>query len=120
MKDPKNEFHLEKNGDDSWNLYPVKLTRGFEHKYRDVQTGEPVSSKFTVNNPFEEQPLQFYISALSSENDMSSTVSAIQFKINNYQTMDLNVTMKPGERIICDGQKVLLCDKTLEETQSHL
>ncbi len=111
MKDPKNEFHLEKNGEDSWNLYPVKLTRGFEHKYKDVQTGEPVSSKFNVSNPFEEQPLQFYISALSSEPGMSSTVSAIQFKINNYQTMDLNVIMKPGERLLCDGQKVYLCDR---------
>ena len=111
MKDPKNEFHLEKNGDDSWNLYPVKLTRGFEHKYKDVQTGEPVSSKFNVSNPFEEQPLQFYISALSSEPGVSSTVSAIQFKINNYQTMDLNVFMKPGERLLCDGQKVYLCDR---------
>ena len=111
MKDPKNEFHLEKNGDDGWNLYPVKLTRGFEHKYKDVQTGEPVSSKFNVSNPFEEQPLQFYISALSSEPGVSSTVSAIQFKINNYQTMDLNVIMKPGERLLCDGQKVYLCDR---------
>ena len=75
MKDPLNEFHLEKTGDNSWNLYPVKLFRGFEHKYRDVQTGEPVSSKFPVNNPFKEQPLQFYISAAASENDMSSAVS---------------------------------------------
>ena len=111
MKDPKSEFHLEKTGDKSWNLYPVKLLRGFEHKYRDVQTGEPVSSKFTVNNPYDEQPLQFYISSMPAENDISSTISHIQLKINNYQTIDLDVTLKQGDRIICDGQKVFLCDK---------
>ncbi len=112
MKDPKNEFHLEKTGNDSWNLYPVKLTQGFEHKYRDVQTGEPVSSSFIVNNPYEEQPLQFYISAASTENDPSSTVTHIQFKINNYRTLDMNVSLRSGDRIICDGNKVYLCDKT--------
>jgi len=112
MKDPENEFHLEKTGNGSWNLYPVKLIRGFEHKFRDVQTGEPVSSKFMVNNPFEEQPLQFYVSAFPTGNDMSSAVSRINFKINNYQTMDLNVVMKSGDRLLCDGNKVYLCDKT--------
>jgi hypothetical protein len=118
MKDPKNEFHLEKTGDNSWNLYPVKLLRGFEHKYRDVQTGEPVSSKFSVNNPFKEQPLQFYVSAAASENDQSSAVSNIRFKINNYQTMDLTVSLKTGDRLICDGQKVYLCDKYWKKVRS--
>jgi hypothetical protein len=112
MKDPKNEFHLEKTGNESWDLYPVKLTRGFGHKFRDVQTGEPVSSKIIINNPFEEQPLQFYISALPAGNDMSATVSGIQFKIRNYQTLDLNISMKAGDRLVCDGKKVYLCDKT--------
>ena len=111
MKDPKNEFHLEKTGDNSWNLFEVKLQRGFEHKYRDVQTGEPVSSGFSLNNPFDEQPLQFYISVLASENNISSTVSAIQIKINNYQTMMLDASLKAGDRIICDGRKVYLCDR---------
>ena len=111
MKDPKNEFHLEKSGDDIWNLYPVKLARGFEHKFRDVQTGEPVASKFIVNNPFQEQPLQFYISASATDNDMSSTASNIQLKINNYQTLELDVALKSGDRLICDGEKIYLCDK---------
>jgi hypothetical protein len=112
MKDPKNEFHLEKTGNESWELYPVKLTRGFGHKFRDVQTGEPISSRFILNNPFEEQPLQFYISALPQGNDLSAAVSGIQFKIRNYQTLDLNIQMKTGDRLICDGKKVYLCDKT--------
>jgi hypothetical protein len=111
MKDPRNEFHLEKSGDDRWNLYPVKLVRGFEHKFRDVQTGEPVTSKFIVNNPFQEQPLQFYISAFAAGNDILSAVSNIQLKINDYQTLDLAVELKSGDRILCDGEKIYLCNK---------
>ncbi len=111
MKDPKNEFHLEKTGDDSWSLSPVKLLRGFEHKYRQVQTGEPVSSKFKFNNPFDEQPLQFYISALPAGEDLASNVSHIQLKINDYQTLELNANLRAGDRVCCDGQKVYLCDK---------
>jgi hypothetical protein len=111
MKDPKKEFHLEKTGVDSWNLVPVNLARGFEHKYRDVQTGEPVSTRFTLNNPFGEQNMQFYISAVANGGDPSSSVSGIKLKINNYQTIELNVALHAGDRIICDGQKVYLCDK---------
>lgn len=112
LKNPKNEFHLEKNGENSWNLYPVKLSRGYEHKFRDVQTGEPVVTKFVVNNPYPEQPVQFYITILAVDNDLTATVSHTQFKINNYQTIELNVPLKAGDRVCCDGQKVYLCDKT--------
>jgi hypothetical protein len=112
MKNPKNEFHLEKRGENSWDLYPVKLSRGYQHKFRDVQTGEPVASKFVVNNPYQEQPLQFYITVQAVDNDLSATVSHIQFKINNYQTIELNTPLKAGDRVCCDGQKVYLCDKT--------
>ena len=112
MKNPKNEFHLEKRGENSWGLFPVKLSRGYQHKFRDVQIGEPVASKFAVNNPYHEQPLQFYITVQAVDNDLSATVSHIQFKINNYQTIELNAPLKAGDRVCCDGQKVYLCDNT--------
>jgi hypothetical protein len=112
MKDPKNEFHLEKKSQNSWELYPVMLNRGYEHKYRQVQTGEPVTSNFKLINPYHEQPLQFYISLQAVDNDLAASVSQIQFKINNYQTIELNVPLKAGDRVYCDGQQTYLCDKT--------
>ncbi len=45
-------------------------------------------------------------------NDLSAAVSGIQFKIRNYQTLDLNISIKAGDRLVCDGKKVYLCDKT--------
>lgn len=112
MKDPQNEFHLEKHLNDGWDLYPVKLIRGFEHKFREVQTGEPVSTKFNINNPYDEQPLQFYIKVLAVDEDLTKSVSHVQFRINNYQTMELNSALKAGDCVCCDGLKVYLCDKT--------
>jgi len=90
----------------------VKLIRDYEHKFREVQTGEPISTKFSVNNPYQEQPLQFYITVSPVSDNLSETVSRIQFKINNYQTIELNIPLKADDRVCCDGQKVYLCDKT--------
>ncbi|MGZ3756748.1 MAG: hypothetical protein ACXVAY_18405 [Mucilaginibacter sp.] len=112
MKSPKLEFHLETRDKNKWELYPVNLNRGYHHKYRMVQTGEPVTSKFTINNPYQEQPLQFYITVQSVENNLTANVSHIQLQINEYQSVTLNVPLKAGDRIYCDGKKVYLCDKT--------
>jgi hypothetical protein len=112
MKIPKNEFHLEKRGENSWELFPVRLGRGYEHKYKEVQTGEPVTSDFEFNNPYHEQPLQFYINVQTVNNNLTASLSNIQFKINNYQSIELNVPLKGGDLVYCDGQKVYLCDKT--------
>jgi hypothetical protein len=111
MKDPKNEFHLEKTGENSWELSPVILLRGYEHRYREVQTGEPVMTKFVLENPYQAQPLKFYITLVPTDNDFSSVVSDVRIKINNYQTLDLNASLKAGDRVYCDGQAVYLCDK---------
>ncbi len=110
MKDPKKEFHLEKTGEKTWQVNQVNLLRGFTHKYHDVQTGEPLSSKFSISNPFDEQPVQFYITAFGPSGTAGPGVSHIQLKINNYQTLDLNTELKPGFRIYCDGKRIFLCD----------
>lgn len=112
FRNPKNEFHLEKTGDASWRLFPVILHGGFEHKFRQVQTGEPIASKFKVENSNGEQPFQFYIIASAVEGNKTATVSNIVLEINNYQSIELNETLKAGDRIICDEKGVFLCDAT--------
>jgi hypothetical protein len=111
LKDPHNEFHLERTGNDEWNLYPVNLSRGFIHKYREVQTGETLTSKFNFENPYREQPVQFYITA-AGDSDVSASVSGISLKVNDYQSMDISVSLTSGQRVVCDGKKVYLCDRT--------
>ena len=59
LQNPKNEFHLEKAGQDKWQLFEVNLKGGYIHKFRLVQDGEPVLSSYNFNNPYESQPMQF-------------------------------------------------------------
>jgi hypothetical protein len=44
LQNPENEFHLEKAGENQWNLYAVKLGEGNIHSFSLKQDGEPVVS----------------------------------------------------------------------------
>ncbi|MBN2814385.1 MAG: hypothetical protein JXQ80_09925 [Bacteroidales bacterium] len=118
LKNPQNEFHLEKVSDNQWNLYSVELFRDFEHKFRMTQTGEPVSSKFAFENHYADQPIKFYITALPVDGNKTATISNLTLTINGYQSITIKKTLKPGDRVMCDGKSIWLCDfywKKLEE-----
>ncbi len=110
LQNPKNEFHLEKAGENEWNLYAVNLKGGYFHMFRLVQDGEPVISKYQFNNPYESQPIQFYMTINAGEEGDIGSVSNIKIDINNYTELLLPVTLKPKDRLYCDGKKVYLCD----------
>ncbi|MEX6690688.1 hypothetical protein QTN47_24490 [Danxiaibacter flavus] len=112
LQDPKNEFHLEKTGDKSWNLYPVNLQSSYEHKFRRVQTGEPVSTRLSVQNPYAAQPAKLYITIQAEEGNKTETVSAIKIEINSYQSLEIDEALKAGDRIVVDGKSVYKCDAT--------
>lgn len=110
MKDPKNEFHLEKVSDNSWNLYPVAMQIGVEHKYRQVQTGEPVATRFKMDNPFAEQPVQLYITALAGDGNTTASVSGLRIEVNGYQALEIDDPVRAGDKLIVDGEAVFVCD----------
>jgi hypothetical protein len=110
LKDPNKEFHLEKTGEKSWNLYQVNLLRGYEHKYRQVQTGEPVKSSFTFDNPYNDQPAKFYITAVSAGDNLLTTVSNLTITFNNYQVITINEIIKAGDCLVFDGERLNLCN----------
>lgn len=112
FKNPKTEFHLVKKSENSWDLFPVSLHGGFEHKYRQLQTGEPVKSKFKVSNMNGVQPFRFYVTAAAVEGNKTATVSNIVIEVNNYQSIELNESLKAGDKLFCDGKAIYLCDAT--------
>ncbi|MFT3704704.1 MAG: hypothetical protein QM802_20230 [Agriterribacter sp.] len=93
---PQNEFHLAAVGKDKWALYPVTLKTGNVHKFRMVQTGEPVATHFNFNNPYQKQPVLFYAILNSTEGNKSATISNIKIEINNYQVIEINDMLKAG------------------------
>lgn len=118
MKDPVNEFHLEKNGDSSWTLYDVTLKNGNQHKYRSVQTGEPLLSKFNFENPYEKQPAQFYAIVKAGE-DAGGFISNLQILIEGCTPIQINESLKAGDKLYCDGKQVYVCDNCWKARKSY-
>ena len=108
MKDPKREFHLEKNGENGWNLYEVILRGGNQHKYRMVQTGEPLQGKFSFDNPYGDQPVRFYGYVKAGE-DANASIRDMRLQIEG-STIELPMALKAGDKLYCDGKTVYVCD----------
>lgn len=116
LQNPKNEFHLEKVSDSSWNLYPVNLVDGLVYKFRSLQPGQPVSSDFHVNNPYKEQPIRFYIvTKPTKENNTDASIGHLTLQVNGYQTLSINTPLKDGNNLFCDGKNVWLCNNTWQK-----
>jgi len=115
MQDPKKEFHLEELSDTTWNLIPVNFVRGFVHKFRLTQTGEPIHTQFKIVNQFDEQPLQFYLVTKATENNSTDSITQVKLEINGYQTLAIDVPLKAGNRIFCDGNSLWLCNDTWQK-----
>ncbi|CAG5003746.1 hypothetical protein DYBT9275_03221 [Dyadobacter sp. CECT 9275] len=109
LKQPGNEFHLIKKSDSSWELLPVSLQTGYEHKYRQVQTGEPVITRFKVKQTEEAQPAQFYVIPQATEGNNSAFAKDIRLEING-ESLELAEKFKVTDRIFCDGRAIYLCD----------
>lgn len=110
MRNPKNEFHLEKAGNDTWNLYEVTLQGKNVHKFRLVQAGEPLASKFVFNNPYESQAVQFYATVLPGENK-EGTITNLQILVEGNSPVEIPMALKAGSKIYSDGKDVFICDK---------
>ncbi|MCM0711096.1 MULTISPECIES: hypothetical protein [Parabacteroides] len=110
MKNPKNEFHLEKAGDNAWNLYEVTLKGDNVHKYRSVQTGEPLLSKFTFDNPYEKQPVQFY-ATIKVGDEAGAQITNLQILVEGCAPIQVQEILKAGDKLYCDGNSVYVCDE---------
>ena len=108
LQNPKREFHLEKDGENAWKLSEVTLAGGFEHKFRLVQTGEPLLSKFTFDNPNPQQPVQFY-GYIKVGEDKTATVSDIVIDIDG-SPITIEGVFTAENKIYCDGNAIHVCD----------
>ncbi|MDR3713638.1 MAG: hypothetical protein P4L51_12525 [Puia sp.] len=110
FKDPKSEFHLQRTGPNQWQLYPVSLQTGYGHKFRKTQTGEPVTNRFSITNPYGVQPVRFYITAKATDGNSTETLSNLRISINNYQDLEIGDPIRAGDKLILDGKTLYFCD----------
>lgn len=118
MKNPVNEFHLEKNDDSTWTLYDVTLKGGNQHKFRSVQTGEPLLSKYNFENPYEKQPVQFYATIKAGE-ETGGNISNLQVLVEGCAPIQVSESLKAGDKLYCDGRQVYVCDDCWKVRSSY-
>ncbi len=100
LKNPANDFHLEKEGD-NWKLYPFKKYR-FEHTKQLLQPGQPTFSEWAFENTDAEQPLCFTLTMMGKE----GTISNPWIELDGYFKMELPGSFEAGNSIVCDGKNI--------------
>jgi len=103
LKDPNNEFHLARTGNDKWNLSMYATSPVFVREKITRQPGEPTSTTWQFNQAWNEQPMHFRLSVTGS----SGTVSNLKIQFDHYTEIHIPLTINAGETIICDGTETL-------------
>ena len=111
MEDINNEYHLEPVSSGEWKLFPYEVKR-YVHNLKIRQPGEPVSSTFEFENPYNEQPVMFILSLLPEENSQGSAIEKIFIEVNNYNKMEVPLKMEPFQSLKLDNTgKLQLFDR---------
>lgn len=105
LKNPENDFHLEKDNL-GWKLYPFVKYK-FEHERKILQPGEPTFSQWEFTNKDAEQPLNFNLTFVGKE----GTIRNPWIEIDGYFKLDLPGAYEVGNSIVCDGVSIKLYNK---------
>lgn len=105
LKNPENDFHLEKS-DQGWKLYPFKKYK-FEHQKKDLQPGEPTFSQWEFTHNEVEQPLNFTLTIMGKEGSISNP----RLELDGYFNLELPGEHEAGNSVVCDGIGLKLYDK---------
>ena len=89
MEHVANEYSLKETSETTWVLYPHQVQR-FKHQNRELQPGEPLISKWELDNKNERQPLNFIIKA-------NDRISKITLELANYSTIKFDCTLEKGQ-----------------------
>ncbi|MFZ9661395.1 MAG: hypothetical protein ACO29O_05900 [Chitinophagaceae bacterium] len=96
MKDPRNEFHLEKIGAKKWKLYFLDKTRIFDIKNNDDSISFP-------NTWIDGQPVIF----IKSTSD-TVTIKSITIKIDQNQSIVIHTDLLAGQSLISEGGNTVI------------
>ena len=105
LKNPENDFHLEKDNK-GWQLYPFKKYK-FEQERKNLQPGEPTFSQWEFTNKDAEQPLNFNLTFVGKEGSISNP----WIEIDGYLKLELPGEYEAGNSIVCDGVNIKLYNK---------
>ncbi len=103
LKDPKQEFHLEKTGENRWMLYPFHPAGAFTVERKSLQPGEPTATELKVENPDAAQALQFRLEVVGDTGSVRNPV----LTLDRVFDLPIPVELAAGESVVCDGTPLL-------------
>jgi len=103
LKDPANEFHLEKIGEGAWELSRMLLSPVFTRERVERQPGEPTSTTWRMEQTWAEQPLQFRLTV----NGKSGAVRKIVLQVDRFAPITIPGELAAGESVVYDGSAEL-------------
>ena len=103
LKNPMNEFHLEKIAEGKWDLHTFAMSKVFTREKFERQPGEPTHTTWKFDQPWKEQPLQFRLNVAGNE----GSVKNIKLQIDNYKDILFPIELKVGESLVSDGTEII-------------
>lgn len=97
LKNPANDFHLEKDGQ-TWKLYPFRKYT-FEHTKQLLQPGQPTYSEWHFENKDAGQPLIFTLTFMGKEGSIHNP----WIELDGYFKLELPGEFEAGNSVVCDG-----------------
>lgn len=97
LKNPKNEFHLEKSSAKNWKLHTF-TKESFTHTNKMLQPGQPTYSEWQFGNSYKSQvpEMRFLVKG------KQGLVSGMSVEIDSYYELKLPVKMKVGQSLVVD------------------
>ena len=59
--------------------------------------------------------VQFYLVTKTTGNNATDSITHFKLEINGYQGLSIDVPLKAGARIFCDGSSLWLCNSTWQK-----
>lgn len=105
LKNPENDFHLEKDNQ-GWKLYSFEKYK-FEHERKDLQPGEPTFSQWEFVNQEVEQALTFSLTFMGKE----GVIRNPWIELDGYLKLELPGEYEAGNSLVCDGKSLKLYNR---------
>jgi hypothetical protein len=102
LKNPANDFHLEKIGE-GWKLFPFRKHH-FQHEKKLLQPGQPAFSTFSFEHAGVDQPFSFTLTFSGETGMVINPVLAL----DHYTGLQIPGSFDAGSSIVCDGRAVKL------------
>lgn len=105
LREPKGDWHLERAGEDRWNLYPVSISKPLVCNPAELQPGQPGGADWTFFNRHADQPLRLTMRVIPSYGNDDASVKRPTFYTNGvYMSFDTEVFA--NQYLVCEGDRI--------------